>query len=86
MVCTVGRREEEVLVDRVGRWVFGRAKWDQFQELSEQVMAWVDMTGDVDSMNYWHSDCERGATETEYSKDLQSLLTNYLRSLQSTEK
>lgn len=25
-------------------------------------------------------------TETEYSKDLQSLLTNYLRPLQSTDK
>eukprot|EP00063_Salmo_salar_P008760 XP_013983595.1 PREDICTED: basic salivary proline-rich protein 4-like [Salmo salar] len=28
----------------------------------------------------------RGATETEYSKDIQSLLANYRRSLQSTEK
>ena len=37
----------------VGRWVFGRAKWDQFQELSEQVMARVDMRRDVDSMNNW---------------------------------
>ena len=27
--------------------------WDQFQELSEQVMAQVDMRGDVDSMNNW---------------------------------
>ncbi|KAK6303647.1 hypothetical protein J4Q44_G00261010 [Coregonus suidteri] len=53
ILCTVGRREEEVLVDGVGRWVFGRAKWDQFQELSEQVMARVDMRGDVDSMNNW---------------------------------
>jgi hypothetical protein len=33
--------------------VFGRAKWDTFQELREQVMAWVDMRGDVDSMNNW---------------------------------
>jgi hypothetical protein len=38
-------------VDGVGRWVFERAKWDQFQELSEQVMARVDMRGEVDSMN-----------------------------------
>ncbi|KAK6319346.1 hypothetical protein J4Q44_G00105570 [Coregonus suidteri] len=53
IVCTVGWREEEVLVDGVGRWVFGRAKWDPFQELSEQVMARVDMRGDVDSMNNW---------------------------------
>ena len=30
-VCTVGWREEEVSVDGVSRWVFRRAKWDQFQ-------------------------------------------------------
>ena len=51
IVCTVGRRE--VSVDGVGRWMFERTKWDQFQELSEQVMARVDMGGDVDNMNNW---------------------------------
>ena len=38
IACTVARREE-MSVDGVGRRVFGRAKWDQFQELSEQVMS-----------------------------------------------
>ena len=40
-------------VDGVGRWVFGSAKWDQFEELSEHVIAQVDMRGDVDCMNNW---------------------------------
>jgi hypothetical protein len=52
IVCTVGRWEE-VSVNGVGRCLIGRAKWDQFQELSEQVMARVDMRRDVDSMNNW---------------------------------
>jgi hypothetical protein len=34
----------------VGVW---KGKWDQFQEVSEQVMARVDMRRDVDSMNNW---------------------------------
>jgi hypothetical protein len=37
--------------------VFGRANWDQFQELSVQAMAQVEMRKDVNSMN----NCERTA-------------------------
>ena len=47
----VGWREKEGSVDGVGRWVFGRTKWDPFQELSEQVITQVDKRGDVDRMN-----------------------------------
>ena len=53
IVCTVGWGEEEVSVDGVDRWVFGRAKWDQFQELSEQVMARGVRRADGNGMSNW---------------------------------
>jgi hypothetical protein len=42
---------DQVSVNGEERWGFGSAKWDQFQELSEQVIAQVDISGYVDSMN-----------------------------------
>lgn len=48
MSCLVGERAETNANAHISKWVFAKAKWEMFQEVSEETMARIHVSGDIE--------------------------------------
>lgn len=49
--CLVGERVEMRQGGVIPKWIFGKADWDKFQKVSEEIMERIDIYGDIDEIN-----------------------------------
>jgi len=49
--CLIGEKVEVRPGRGIPRWIFQKAKWEEFQTLSEGTMTMIDISGDIDDIN-----------------------------------